>query len=535
MNETPSGDSSLRQEGPFDITRHMSSQPHSPVPLPSTDALSGDLQLLRSAFTALTDGVAVTDADGRFVVFNDSARRILGIGETDVSPEKWPEVYGLHLPGGVTLYPARDLPLARAMQGEVVVEAPILVRNERLPAGLTIVVSATPLRDKTGRVIGAVAVFHDVSVRKETMDSLQRLRSAVEQTADTVIISDREGTIEYVNDAFVATTGYRREEALGRTPRILSSGVHDKAFYERLWKTIQGGEPFRGIVVNRKKNGELYQAEQTISPILDAAGNITHFVSVAKDITDRLLLAEQQLELRVARSVQTALYPAAAPRMKGVDIAGAAYPAEEMCGDYFDYLPMHGGCLGVVVGDVSGHGLGPALLMAETRAYLRSYARTQVNVGEVLTWVNRTLADDMPEEHFVAMLLLCLDPVGRTLTYSNAGHPPGFVLSQSGAVRMELPSSGPPLGLFSETVFAPSFSITLESGDIVLLATDGFEETAALGDRQFGPEGVVASLKARRDRSAAEILAGLYEDARAFASGQRQTDDMAAVVIKFDS
>ncbi len=150
-------------------------------------------------------------------------------------------------------------------------------------------------------------------LRKEAMDSLQRLRSAVEQTADTVIISDREGTIEYVNDAFVATTGYRREEALGRTPRILSSGVHDKAFYERLWKTIQGGEPFRGIVVNRKKSGEFYHAEQTISPILDAAGNITHFVSVAKDITDRLLLAEQQLELRVARSVQHALYPAIAP------------------------------------------------------------------------------------------------------------------------------------------------------------------------------------------------------------------------------
>ncbi len=172
--------------------------------------------------------------------------------------------------------------------------------------------------------------------------------------------------------------------------------------------------------------------------------------------------------------------------------------------------------------------------MAQTRAYLRSYARTQVDVGEVLTWVNRTLADDMPEEHFVAMLLLCLDPVGRTLTYSNAGHPSGLVLGRSGEVRMELPSAGPPLGLFPETVFTPSSSITLESGDVVLLATDGFEETATLGDRQFGPEGVVASLRARRDRPAAEILAGLYEDARAFAGDQGQTDDMAAIVIKFD-
>ena len=99
---------------------------------------------------------------------------------------------------------------------------------------------------------------------------------------------------------------------------------------------------------------------------------------------------------------------------------------------------------------------------------------------------------------------------------------------------MELPSTGPPLGLFAETTFASSPLITLEPGDVVLLATDGIAETVASDNRQFEAAGVLASLRARLDRPASEIVAGLCQDARAFAGDHRQIDDMAAIVIKFD-
>jgi PAS domain S-box-containing protein len=94
----------------------------------------------------------------------------------------------------------------------------------------------------------------------------------VEQTADSVVITDRQGTIEYVNPAFEANTGYSPEEAMGKTPRILKSALHDREFYSRLWNQILEGETFRGTLVNRKKSGELYWTEQTITPIKDSAG-----------------------------------------------------------------------------------------------------------------------------------------------------------------------------------------------------------------------------------------------------------------------
>jgi diguanylate cyclase (GGDEF)-like protein/PAS domain S-box-containing protein len=116
----------------------------------------------------------------------------------------------------------------------------------------------------------------------------RKLSSVIEQTADHVLITDKEGFIEYVNPAFERLTGYAREETIGKTPRILKSGKHDQRFYEELWKTILSGGIFRGVVVNRKKNGELFYEEKTITPIRDIQGTIKYFVSTGKDITERM-------------------------------------------------------------------------------------------------------------------------------------------------------------------------------------------------------------------------------------------------------
>jgi len=117
--------------------------------------------------------------------------------------------------------------------------------------------------------------------------TLQRLSSAIEQTADSVFITNRDGVIEYVNPAFETMTGYSRSEAVGRTPRLFASQLHDQKFYEGLWATILSGRVFRAIVTNRMKNGQLFNEDQTITPIRGADGAITHFVSTGRDITDR--------------------------------------------------------------------------------------------------------------------------------------------------------------------------------------------------------------------------------------------------------
>ena len=125
---------------------------------------------------------------------------------------------------------------------------------------------------------------------------LRKLWRAVEQSGDMVMITDRGGLIEYVNAAFEKVTGYSRQEAIGKNPRILKSGQHGADFYHRLWAAILAGQVFHEVMVNRKKNGQTFIAEKTITPLRDADGKISHFISNDRDITDRKRL-ESQLQM----------------------------------------------------------------------------------------------------------------------------------------------------------------------------------------------------------------------------------------------
>ena len=129
--------------------------------------------------------------------------------------------------------------------------------------------------------------------RQLAEESLRKLSLAVEQSGDAVIVTDNNGVIEYVNPAFEALTGFSSAEACGNTPRILKSGEQNQDFYQNLWKAIQTGNVFRGIVVNRKKNGELHYVDESISPVRNAEGTITHFISNARDLTERVRLEAQ--------------------------------------------------------------------------------------------------------------------------------------------------------------------------------------------------------------------------------------------------
>ncbi|HEY1676807.1 MAG TPA: ATP-binding protein [Candidatus Sulfotelmatobacter sp.] len=122
---------------------------------------------------------------------------------------------------------------------------------------------------------------------------LRKLSRAVEQSADTVVVTDRGGVIEYVNPAFEAVSGYTKAEVCGQTHRILKSGEQTSQTYREMWSTILSGNVFRGILVNRKKNGELYYVEESICPVRDASGEITHFVANGRDMSERMRLEAQ--------------------------------------------------------------------------------------------------------------------------------------------------------------------------------------------------------------------------------------------------
>jgi two-component system cell cycle sensor histidine kinase/response regulator CckA len=147
------------------------------------------------------------------------------------------------------------------------------------------------------RTIRSTINLHSMEQGKHSAEeSLRKLSRAVEQSADMVMITNREGIIEYVNPAFEMLTGYLRQDAEGKTPRILKSGEQGPDTYQELWKTILCGNVYRSILVNRKKNGDLYYIEQSISPVRDTAGSITHFISNGRDLTERYRLEAQLLQ-----------------------------------------------------------------------------------------------------------------------------------------------------------------------------------------------------------------------------------------------
>ena len=127
----------------------------------------------------------------------------------------------------------------------------------------------------------------EIEDRRRVEDTLRKLSRAIEQTGDSVFVTGRDGVIEYVNPSFEALTGFSRDEVIGKTPRLFSSGMHDRPFYESLWNTLLAGDVFRAVFMNRTKAGQVYHEDQTISPIRDVQGNITHFVSTGRDVTRR--------------------------------------------------------------------------------------------------------------------------------------------------------------------------------------------------------------------------------------------------------
>lgn len=247
--------------------------------------------------------------------------------------------------------------------------------------------------------------------------------------------------------------------------------------------------------------------------------------------------AEQELrrtkeEFRIAHEIQQKLFPASAPRLAGFDIGGASFPAEATGGDYFDYVPMPAGCYGIVVGDVAGHGFGPALLMAETRAYLRALAHTHTDVSEMLTAANLLLVEDVAEGHFVTLFLGSLDPRTRSFVFASAGHPDGYILNESGNCKMKLESTGRPLGIERGSTFEASPPIRLEPGDLVFLITDGVLDAESPEGELFGLQRALHFVRTNRHLSSQEIVQALYGDIGTFCHGPHPRDDITAIVIK---
>jgi PAS domain S-box-containing protein len=242
---------------------------------------------------------------------------------------------------------------------------------------------------------------------------------------------------------------------------------------------------------------------------------------------------EKQKEMELGREIQSRLFPRSIPRPAGFDIAGASRPAQETGGDYFDVINLGDEELLIAVGDVSGHGVGAALIMAELRAYLRALTLPGMNLDEVLASINLRMIEDIGEDHFVTLFLAVLDPATRRLTYASAGHSRGFLFDAQGDVRLVLHSTDIALGIDARWPFRPGPTLTMEPGELLLLATDGIAEARSPAGEFLGEDGMIRAVRRCRHLHCGEIITALIEQARVFCRDV-QLDDMTAVAIKVE-
>jgi len=195
---------------------------------------------------------------------------------------------------------------------------------------------------------------------------------------------------------------------------------------------------------------------------------------------------------------------------------------------------MPQGTFGLTIADVCGHGVGPSILMAQARAYLRMLALAHDDPGAILRQLNEILTVEGSQREFVTQLLVRLDPRTHTLTFANAGHPPGLILGDDGRVRRELPSGGLPLGIRPDRSYPTSDPIPLAPGEVVILYSDGITESENPSGEPFGLARLVEVAARIRHRKAGEIEEALCEAAREFRGPNPQLDDLTVLICKVE-
>ncbi|KAF2992817.1 PAS domain S-box protein [Methylocystis sp. MJC1] len=491
------------------------------------EALAESEERFRKVAEMVGEWLWEQDADGRYTYSSDAVRDILGLEPEEILGKCYLDLLQDDANPAAPRQPTPPTPFRR------------IVNCYRRQDGRRVFTesSGAPILNGKGRLVKWRGVDRDITERMEYEDALRVRNRAMEAVHVGIVICDArvEGNPNiYVNPALAEMTGYTQDELLqGGGMRLLQGPGTDPAAIAKIRQALQTGRGCEVTLRNYRKNGEAFWNELLISPVPDEAGEITHYIGVQTDVTEKRRAEESRRDLEIAKQIQLSLLPDKPLRLPNAEIAGICLPATHVGGDYFDFFES-GENVDFVVADVSGHSVGAALIMTEVRSMVRAQSRRPASAhpAHMLRELNELLYEDLDRsELFITMFFCRYESTTRRLKYASAGHNPGLLLRSGQQNCMELDSDGLVLGAKRMVDFEER-SVLLSQGDKLLFYTDGVIEAQDSSGDFFGTERLCRRFSANR-RFAPEVIAQkLLREVKDFCAPSAMGDDAALVVLE---
>ncbi|MFA5017447.1 MAG: PAS domain S-box protein [Methylobacter sp.] len=502
------------------------------------DALIESEKRIRLIIESSLSAIVIMDSYGIVTDWNHPAEKIFGWTKDEAIGRRLDE---LVIPPRLHAAHRRGLELflrtgSGPLLNRLIEQTAIRRDGTEFPVELSI----SPL--KLGNAYIFSGFIHDITERKRLE---HRFRQAVESAPNAIVMVNKSGTIVMVNAQTEAFFGYSRAELIGQPVEILVPkrfrnahvGVRQAYLAIPVSRPMGAGQDLYGL----RKDGTEFPVEIGLS-LIDSKEE-TLVLSTIVDITTRkateaairqaqINLAIAQSEIKIAQRIQASLSPSAPIKSNHFEVTGYCLPADQVGGDYFDYFYRNEDHLDMIIADVSGHSIGPALFMVETRSAIRTQANGSGTPAETLKVLNNFLFEDLDRsDYFITLFYLQYNITNHQLSFANAGHPPPLLLSLFQSECRELDADGLILGVNKNVVFEEK-TTTLSQGDLILLYTDGLTEAENADGEFFGLKRVNDILVQHALKSPQAIIEALLEQLKQFCRSESFNDDITLMIFK---
>ncbi len=398
---------------------------------------------------------------------------------------------------------------------------------------------------------GIICIAQDTvelnAARRALIESEQRFKHVADMTGEWLWEQDLSGRYTYSSSAVEEILGLKPEQIIGKRYMDLFADCAWSEFLPELNQPDTKFSPFYRVLNHyRHINGGQVICESTGMPVSDPSGNLIKWRGVDRDVTAhrqaeeenrdaQLKLAIANNEMKIARKIQESLLPSVPLIGSGVCVQGYCLPATQVGGDYFDYFCRDSSTVDVVIADVSGHAVGPALFMVEARSALRTQAQMTSEPDETLFMMNRFLYEDLSQsDHFISMFYLQYSSDIGQLSYANAGHNLPLLLRKGAASCAQLDADGLVLGV-QDLVCFDCQKTSVIPGDRVFLYTDGVTEAQSPDGELYGIERLCRLISTSAALSVDDLIKRCIHELKNFRNKESFEDDLTIVVLEVTS